>query len=126
MINIDEVEEIQKVLINTFGGIHGVRDRSALDSALQRPFQTFNQVDLYPSILEKAAALLESILINHPFIDGNKRIGYTLLRLFLIKNDFDLSGSQEMKYNFIIEVASGKIKYDDILSWLKVNTYSTK
>lgn len=126
MISIDEVEEIQKVLINTFGGIHGVRDRSALDSALQRPFQTFNQVDLYPSILEKAAALLESILINHPFLDGNKRIGYTLLRLFLIKNDFDLSGSQEMKYNFIIEIASGKIKYDDILSWLKLNTYSIK
>lgn len=122
MINIEDVEEIQKILINKFGGIHGVRDRSALDSALQRPFQTFNQTDLYKTVLEKASALVESILINHPFIDGNKRIGYTILRLYLMKNDYDISGSQQMKYEFIIDIASGKLKYDQILTWLTMNT----
>ena len=122
MINIEDVEEIQKILINKFGGIHGVRDRSALDSALQRPFQTFNQTDLYKTVLEKASALVESILINQPFIDGNKRIGYTILRLYLMKNDYDISGSQQMKYEFIIDIASGKLKYDQILTWLTMNT----
>jgi death on curing protein len=110
MITIEEVEEIHRILINEFGGSHGIRDITALQSALARPFQTFDNNELYPSIVEKAAALLESILINHPFIDGNKRTGYTLLRLYLLR------------YEFIINIASGVIKFDGIVSWLKTNT----
>ena len=93
-----------------------------MESAIARPFKTFDGKDLYPSVLEKAASLIESILVNHPFIDGNKRTGYTLLRLFLLSNDLDIIASQDNKYEFVINIASGTLKYDRILSWLKKNT----
>ena len=72
--------------------------------------------------MEKAASLIESILVNHPFIDGNKRTGYTLLRLFLIQNRLEITASQDNKYEFVINIASGTLKYDGIVSWLTSNT----
>src|SRR4030095_4633405 len=98
MILVKEVELLHGILIDKFGGSHGIRDNTALESAIARPFQTFDGNDLYPSALHKAASLIESILINHPFIDGNKRTGYTLLRLFLIQNKIDIAASQDNKY----------------------------
>lgn len=83
MIDIKEIIHIQEILIDKFGGVKGVRDLNLLESAISRPFQTFDNTDLYKSPIEKAAAIIESILINHPFIDGNKRIGYVLMRLML-------------------------------------------
>jgi death-on-curing protein len=122
MITIDEVLHIHQTLINDFGGIHGIRDISALESALARPFQTFDNKELYPSILEKAAALTESILINHPFMDGNKRTGYALLRLYLLSYGLDIIASSDNKYEFVINIASGTLKYEGIVTWLKGNT----
>jgi death-on-curing protein len=122
MISLKEIEQLHRILIDKFGGSHGIRDRAALESALARPFQTFDGNDLYLSILEKAASIVESILINHPFIDGNKRTGYTLLRLFLIQNDLDFTASQDNKYEFIIDIASGTLRYDGIVAWLVSNT----
>ena len=78
MISLKEVEEIHRILINNFGGSHGVRDLGALESSLARPFQKFDNKELYSTVILKAAALLESLLINHPSIDGNKGTGYTL------------------------------------------------
>jgi len=122
MIPIKEVEQLHRILIDKFGGSHGIRDNSALQSALARPFQTFDGKELYTSVLEKAASLIESILINHPFIDGNKRTGYILLRLFLIQNGIDINASQDNKYEFVIDIASGILKYEGIVSWLTSNT----
>ena len=122
MISIHQAELIHRILIARFGGSQGIRDKNALESALARPFQTFDSSDLYPSILEKAASLIESILVNHPFVDGNKRTGYILLRLFLIQNDIEISASQDNKYEFVINIASGTLKYEAILSWLTANT----
>ena len=122
MIPVKEVEQLHRILIDKFGGAHGIRDKSALESALSRPFQTFDSNDLYPSVLEKAASLIESILINHPFIDGNKRTGYALLRLFLIQQGWDITASQDNKYEFVINSASGTLDFDSILSWLSANT----
>jgi len=122
MIPIKEVEQLHRILIDKFGGSHGIRDNSALESALARPFQTFDGKELYASVLDKAASLIESILINHPFIDGNKRTGYTLLRLFLIRNGIDITSSRDNKYEFVIDIASGTLKYEGIVSWLTANT----
>jgi death on curing protein len=122
MISTSDVIEIHEILIREFGGANGLRDKSALDSALARPFQTFDNSQLYPSILEKAAALIESLLVNHPFIDGNKRTGYTVLRLYLFQYGIDLLASSENKYEFIINIASGTLKFAGIVEWLKQNT----
>ncbi len=122
MISVKEVEKIHQILIDIFGGSHGIRDLGSLESALSRPFQSFGNEELYPSPILKAAALLESILINHPFIDGNKRTAYTIVRLFLLSNNFDIKASQEEKYNFIVSTASGKKDFDAIADWLISNT----
>ena len=118
MISVIEAEEIHKILIEAFGGSHGIRDMTSLDSALARPFQTFGNDDLYPTSIHKAAALIESLLINHPFVDGNKRTGYVLMRIFLINNGLDINATQEDKYIFVINIASGKTKFEEILDWL--------
>ena len=119
MISVSQVEEIHKILIDQFGGSHGVKDYGALSSALSRPFQTFDAKALYPTAIEKAAALIESILINHPFVDGNKRTGYVLMRLLLIQNGFDINASQDEKYQLVIRIASGKSNFSDIVYWLQ-------
>ena len=72
MIELRDALNIHDILIDKFGGSRGVRDLGLLESALHRPFATFENQELYPSPIDKAAAVLESILINHPFIDGNK------------------------------------------------------
>ena len=118
MIELEEIEQIHKTLIEFFGGSQGIRDLSALKSALARPFQTFENKDLHPTPIYKAAALIESILINHPFIDGNKRTGYVAMRSFLISNGLDIDATQEEKYEFVINIASGKIRLEEITEWL--------
>jgi death-on-curing protein len=124
MIPVKEVEEIHKILIDNFGGSHGLRDLGGLESALARPFQTFENQELYPTIILKAAALLESILVNHPFIDGNKRTGYTLLRLFLLSNGLDIDASQDDRYEFIISATTGKKDFEGIVEWLTSHTFT--
>jgi death-on-curing protein len=119
MISIKEVEEIHKTLIRLFGGSDGIRDFESLESSLSRPFHTFNKKELHQSPINKAAALIESIVINHPFVDGNKRTGYVVMRSFLIANGFDIKASQKEKYDFVINIASGKIKLEQIIEWLK-------
>ena len=122
MIAVSLAEEVHRMLINKFGGTNGIRDLPALESALLRPFQTFEDINLYPDALHKAAAIIESIIANHPFIDGNKRTGYVLMRLFLISNNLDIHASQQEKFEFVISIANGSRNYNEIIGWLKVFT----
>ena len=118
MISKEEVLRIHKVLIEEFGGGEVLRDESGLESALGRIYQTFDGKELYETAEEKASAIIESILINHPFIDGNKRTGYVLMRLLLMEYNKDIEASEDEKYEFVIEIASGKRKYDQIKDWI--------
>lgn len=119
MISVKEVEIIHNILIDKFGGSKGIRDLGLLESALARPFATFDSEDLYPNPVEKASAILESIIINHPFIDGNKRTAYTLMRLILLENNLDVSASQEEKYDFVILASKGEFRFEEIKKWIQ-------
>lgn len=122
MISVKEALEIHRTLIDQFGGTTGVRDPLMLESALNRPFQTFDQVDLYPAPVDKAAAICESIVVNHPFLDGNKRTGYVLMRLILLENEMDIEASESDKYDLIISVSKGESKLEEIKAWLSSHT----
>lgn len=113
----DQAVKIHSSLIAKTGGTDGVRDENLLDSALKTPFQTFGRNDLYPDILEKASQLCYSLIENHPFVDGNKRIGVHLTLLFLKLNNIESDYSQQELIDFGLEVASGKISKDDIKEW---------
>ena len=121
MISVNQALEIHGILIEKFGGKPGVRDFDLLESALFRPYNTFDSKDLYPNTIEKAAAIAESIIRNHPFIDGNKRVGYTLMRLTLLLDGSDIETDENSKYEFVISIAEGKISFDEIRSWIESN-----
>ena|SRR5688500_7435113 len=118
MITLQEVESIHEILIEKFGGSRGTRDRGILESAINRPYQTFDQTELYPLPVDKAAAVFESIISNHPFVDGNKRTAYVLMRLILRQYNLDILANQNEKYDFVMSAAKGEIKYDQIKEWL--------
>jgi death-on-curing protein len=116
-----EVEKIHDILIERFGGAKGIRDKGSLDSALRRPYQTFDGQELYPNPVDKAAAIFESIISNHPFIDGNKRTAYVLMRLILLENKHDIDAGQEEKFEFVIKAASGALSFDEIKAWIEAH-----
>ncbi len=118
MIDKDEVIRIHNVVIDEFGGSKGIRDVGLLESAISRPFQTFDNKDLYQSPIDKSSAIFESLIKNHPFVDGNKRTAYVLMRLILLQYDLDISASQQEKYDFVIEAAKGSIDFNEIKSWI--------
>lgn len=105
-------------LIQEFGGAPDVRDEGALLAAAGRPRATFGGQDLYPSIFEKAAALLESLCQNHPFVDGNKRVAFVAAGLFLQQNGWTLDAETDDAVAFMIEVASGRYRKDEIRIWI--------
>ncbi len=117
MFSLSFVDKLHKEIIKSTGGSYGISDENILKSSLEQPFQTFEGKDLYKTTLEKASKLLELIIKNHPFIDGNKRIGYVLYRLFLEENGYIINATEEEKYQFIINIASGKMSYEEILNW---------
>ncbi|MEM9982840.1 MAG: type II toxin-antitoxin system death-on-curing family toxin [Bacteroidota bacterium] len=119
MITEKQVLLIHTKAIEKFGGSQGVRDSHLLLSAIQRPYTTFDQQELYVSEIDKATAVLESIVRNHPFSDGNKRTGYILLRLWLLKAQMDIVATISEKYDFIISIAEGKLSFEEIKAWIR-------
>ena len=119
MITFELVVGIHQILIKKYGGPGGIRDEAALHSAVNRPYQTFDGEELYETPLEKAAALIESLIKNHPFIDGNKRTGYVTMRILLKKDRKDVKATEEEKYEFVIKIAAGESKYDEIKQWIE-------
>ncbi|MBK7384169.1 MAG: type II toxin-antitoxin system death-on-curing family toxin [Flavobacteriales bacterium] len=119
MISLAEALAIHTELITATGGSQGVRDRGGLEAALARPFASFGGADLYPKPIDKDAAVLESVVKNHPFVDGNKRTGYTLARLTLMTYDLDLRASDDEEYDMVILVATGQLDVDGIRAWMK-------
>jgi death-on-curing protein len=121
MISLEQVIKIQDILIDKFGGAKGIKDLAQLESALSRPYQTFGGIELHINQFHKAAAIIQSLLINHPFIDGNKRIGYVVMRLILLEKGWEIIATQDEKYSFVINNASGKMEFNEIANWIQSN-----
>ncbi len=109
---------IHNQLISETGGSAGLRDEGMFNSALNAPFQTFGEEDLYPSLQQKAARLCFGLVKDHPFIDGNKRIGAHSMLVFLALNGIDLQHSQTELSDVILQLAAGKIEATDLLHWI--------
>ena len=122
----EQVLFIHARLIAETGGEHGVRDLGLLQSAVARPQAVFDGEVLYGDIYRKAAALLESLVNNHPFVDGNKRTGITSAALFLQLNNYKLTASNQEVEKFVLSVASGGKTFAAIADWFEKNTISNK
>lgn len=109
---------LHEQLVAETGGSAGVRDEGLLESALSAPFQGFGGVDAYPSIQQKAARLGYGLVKNHPFVDGNKRIGAHAMLVFLALNGIKLEYTQRELADIILQVAAGKADYDTLFHWL--------
>jgi death-on-curing protein len=94
-LTLEEVLDLHAMVLQQAGGMPGVRDQKVLESALAQPAMAFGGQDLYPTIADKAAALGFSLVMNHAFIDGNKRIGHAAMETFLALNGFELSASTD-------------------------------
>lgn len=122
MITKEEILVIHEQVVKLHGGASGVRDMNGLESAIARPYQGFAGNDLYPTCFEKSAAIGESIIMNHPFVDGNKRTGYVLMELILRLEGFRINSNDEELYQFVIGISTGTKRFEEIVEWLKANT----
>lgn len=118
----EQILILHSMTMRQSGGLDGVRDDGLLDMAINSPFQTFENTELYPSIQSKAARLCFSLVSNHPFIDGNKRIGVLAMLVFLDVNQVMLNCLDEDIINLGIGVASGKYNTEYIKDWIITHT----
>lgn len=105
-------------LVAETAGSSGLRNEGMLDSALNAPFQTFDGEDVYPSLQQKAAHLCFGLVKNHPFVDGNKRIGVHVMLVFLALNGIELQHTQTELSDVILGLAAGTIQSSDLLDWI--------
>jgi death-on-curing protein len=118
-LTLEKVLELQPQSIDRYGGLHGIRDRGLLESALAMPQAGFGGEYVHGSLLEMAAAYLFHLTKNHPFIDGNKRIGFAAAIVFLRMNGYTYLDSQERAEAMVLKVASGEIGKAEIATYLK-------
>lgn len=118
-LNAPAVLFIHERILKELDGAPGIRDEGALLAALERPKATFAGQPLYPTLFEKAAALLESLRQKHPFVDGNKRVAFTATDVFLKKNGWRLKVIPDDGETFMLEVAAGKLHKEEITIWLR-------
>jgi death-on-curing protein len=121
-LSLYEILELHDRIIEITGGAKGIRDIRALESAINQPRVTFNKTDLYPDILTKAAALCFFLVMSHPFIDGNKRIGHAAMETFLILNGFEIEASIDEQEKIILDLAAGKMDREEFTIWLNKHT----
>lgn len=118
-LSTTQVLYIHAQMVKLFGGSFGVRELGLIESAVARPSATFNSQDLYADIFDKAAALLQALLKNHPFVDGNKRTALTATGLFLKMNGWRLINTHEEEVEFSVNIGSVYLTLEQISIWIK-------
>jgi death on curing protein len=115
----EQVLFLHSRMISVTGGAHGVRDLGMLLSALGRPQATFEDRELYPDLFTKTAALMDSLVRNHPFVDGNKRTSITAAGIFLEINSYHLTVENNEMVSFSLACAQSQLSLDEIANWFK-------
>jgi len=118
-LTLEEVLELHRLALEQSGGMGGVRELGALESAVAQPQMAFGGQDLYPSLAEKAAALGFSLVCSHPFMDGNKRIGHVAMETFLVLNGWELAAEIDEQEQLILRLAAGGLKRDEFVAWVQ-------
>jgi len=117
-LTLSEVLELHRRVIEQSGGARGVRDLAALESAVAQPQMAFAGKELYPTIESKATALCFSLVMNHPFLDGNKRVGHAAMETFLVLNGYQLEADVDDSENCILDLAAGNVTREELHEWV--------
>ena len=121
MISVEQAMRLHDHVIRDHGGSPGVRDQAGLLAALGRPYATFGGEDLYKDVYEQAAAIGESITMNHPFVDGNKRTGFALIMYVLDTAGLWINAPSEEVYQFVVDLATGEKRFEEAVEWLRAH-----
>ena len=117
-LTLAEVLDLHRRLIQQTRGAGGVRELGGIESAVAQPQMTFGGNELYPTIESKATALCFSLVMNHPFLDGNKRIGHAAMETFLVMNGYELSADVDDAEKVILTLAAGELSREELLEWV--------
>jgi death-on-curing protein len=120
-LSLPEVFHLHQLVLEQTGGSPGLRDLGRLESAVAQPRMTFGGEDLYPTVQAKAAALCFSLVSNHPFIDGNKRVAHAAMETFLVLNGWELTASVNQAEHTMLRLASGSLSRDELVDWVRNN-----
>ncbi len=120
----EHLVRLHQRIVEESGGGAGIRDKGLAESALAQPLAAFGGQDLYPSLIEKAAALCYSLVSNHPFVDGNKRIGHGAMETFLVINGFAFAADASDAETTILNLAAGQLSREELTEWVRVNVVS--
>ena len=117
-LTVPEVLALYERVMEQSGGFVGVRDLGALEAAVAQPRMTFDGQDLYSTLVDKTAALGYSLILDHPFVDGNKRLGHAATELFLLLNDHEISAAVDEQVDIVLGIAAGDITRVEWVAWL--------
>lgn len=118
---MNEIVKLHEMILQQSAGLQGLRDAGALDSAIAQPRMAFGGVELYLTIVEKAAALGFSLVMNHPFMDGNKRIGHAAMETFLVLNGYELLADTDDQEKTILQLAAGELDRETFTMWVRTH-----
>jgi len=125
-LTAEEVILIHERILEKFGGAGGLRDWNLLDSAVQRPRAAFSGKDLYPDLFTKAAALGHSLVLNHPFVDGNKRTAWEAMHTFIEENGYSLRAEPNEIVELMLRIEDKSLGVEQIAAWLKERSCELK
>ena len=120
-LTLEQVYRLQERALSEKGGMPGVRDAGAVESAVAQPQMTFGGEDLYPTLAEKAAALGFSLIKNHAFADANKRVGHAAMETFLVINGYEFAADVDEQERVIFAVAGSMIEREEFTEWVKAH-----
>lgn len=125
-VTLSEVLAIHLRVAERSGGSVGVRDLPGLESSLAQPKATFDGTDLYPELVDKAAAMAFSMVSNHPFIDGNKRTAHAALEVMLVLNGWEINAPVDEQERLFLDLASGLVDREELVEWIRAHMVSIR